>query len=306
MATIETSPVLVTKQLEKSQNQEQTREPESQPKLEHDFEKTEVKETAMSTKKTVSILALGDSTTTTTTTAENTTGSQVELELEVLPVESDYDDRQEFMRCFMSSMDRLYPTCKWPLHDTWTFWHVKNDTSQHWSKNVKEIIDISYVEDFWSVINNLYTLSTFIQQGDVMLFKKGIRPMWEDEQNKTGGSWLHQLNGQSKKLTEVYDFWLDTLLNLIGDQFCEPEEVESSKAQSCHVRDSISGVYACHRGKMHKLSLWTLNYKDEKNSRLVGKLWKRLLKIKETDTITFEAHKTKNNKSAQNKIVYKE
>lgn len=121
--------------------------------------------------------------------------------------------------------------------------------------------------------------------------------MWEDEENKNGGSWLHQIStgqqgnqqgGRNNKHVDIDEFWLDSLLALIGDNFCGPNpftQYQSSGSESSngdsnisgdHICDSIAGIYACHRAKMWKLALWTKNYKDEKTTRLIGFVLKHL------------------------------
>lgn len=228
-----------------------------------------------------------------------------------------FSDKTEYYRSLVMAVDRLYPDSKFPLHDTWTFGYIKNDNSAtSWDQNIKEIVDVSYVEDFWSVMNNLLTPSMMSSLGDVTFFKKGIRPMWEDAENKNGGSWLHQIGINAhpqftKKQYDVDEFWMETLIALVGDNFCAHKdgpfgEPASSSTEDEHICDAISGLYVSHRGKAWKLALWTKNYKDEKTTRLIGKMWKHLLKINEMVTITFEAHETKNSKNANFKIVYKE
>ena len=39
------------------------------------------------------------------------------------------------------------------------------------------------VEDFWKMYNNTYTINELISNTDYLLFKKGIRPEWEDPHN---------------------------------------------------------------------------------------------------------------------------
>lgn len=225
---------------------------------------------------------------------------------DLIPDEKDFADKSEYFRNVVVAVDQLYPDTKWPLHNTWTFWHIKNDPNQSWEDNIKEVIDVSYVEDFWSVASHLYTPNNMCAHGDITFFKKGIRPMWEDHSNKNGGSWLHTIH-QYKKYPEIYDHWMETLICLIGDNFCGRNFLPDNNEHAHeHICDFISGVYASPRAKQHRLALWTKNYKDEKTTRLIGKIWKNVLKINENITITFEAHETKYDKNANFKIVYKE
>jgi translation initiation factor 4E len=191
---------------------------------------------------------------------------------DLMPREKDFgeNNKLDYFRHVVLAIDRLYPDTKWPLHNTWTFWHIKNDPNQSWEANIKEIVDVSYVEDFWSVANYLYTpMNMLAHGGDITFFKKSIRPMWEDAQNKAGGSWLHTIHQYNKKYPEIYDHWLETLIALIGDNFCGRSGQQTSTSNE-HVCDFISGVYASPRSKISKVALWTQNYRDEKTTRLIG------------------------------------
>ena len=48
-----------------------------------------------------------------------------------------------------------------------------------------------------------------MKQGtDYSLFKKGIRPMWEDDANKRGGRWLISLEKRQRN-NDLDRYWLD-------------------------------------------------------------------------------------------------
>lgn len=65
-------------------------------------------------------------------------------------------DRTEFYKNVVVAIDQLYPESKWPLHDTWTFSYIKHDNSiKNWSDRIITVMDISFVEDFWSAANYL-------------------------------------------------------------------------------------------------------------------------------------------------------
>lgn len=93
--------------------------------------------------------------------------------------------------------------------------------------------------------------------------------MWEDKENKSGGSWLMVLGGQqSKNKQDIDEYWMETLLALIGDNFCGENPFTDKNEE--HLCEQISGVYVSYRGKAWKLALWTKNYKDDKTTRLIG------------------------------------
>jgi hypothetical protein len=217
---------------------------------------------------------------------QNTICEIVEQQIE------NYKDKNEYLRYLISR----YPDSKWPLHSTWTFWFIKHDSNKTWSDNLKTIIDISYVEDFWSTTTYLLNIPNLINQGDLTFFKKGIKPEWEDEQNKSGGCWLYQMNNQSQQYKKIDDLFMETLLALIGDNYCDSDLInkidksyfeKKNTTNNDHICDFLSGTILMHRGKNDKLALWTKNYKDDITTRLIGKIWKNVMKV-ENVTINFE------------------
>ena len=60
------------------------------------------------------------------------------------------------------------------LHEVFSFGTVRYYDVKLWLK----------IEDFWKMYNNTYQVSDLIANTDYLMFKKGIRPEWEDPHNK--------------------------------------------------------------------------------------------------------------------------
>lgn len=74
---------------------------------------------------------------------------------------------------------------------------------------------------------------------DYHLFKQGIRPVWEDNENRKGGKWILRLKkGVSTR------YWEDLVLAIIGDQFGD-------------VGDDVCGAVLSIRNAEDVLSVWT-------------------------------------------------
>lgn len=112
---------------------------------------------------------------------------------------------------------------KHPLHSQWTLWYLHNDRQKSWEDMQNRITAFETVEDFWSLYNHIRVASEIGGGNDYSLFKRNIRPMWEDKQNKSGGRWLIQLQRQHTGLVD--QLWLDTLLCLIGEAFDNAEDI---------------------------------------------------------------------------------
>lgn len=63
---------------------------------------------------------------------------------------------------------------------------------------------------FFSLYNHISPASELRQGSDFSLFKKGIRPMWEDEANKRGGRWLINID-RKQRSSDLDRFWLDVV-----------------------------------------------------------------------------------------------
>lgn len=110
-----------------------------------------------------------------------------------------------------------------------------------YEKTLHPIAAVDNVEDFFSVYSHLKRPSTLPLVSDYHLFKRGVRPIWEDDDNKRGGKWIVRLK---KGVSDRY--WEDLLLAVIGDQFAEASE-------------DVCGVVLSVRNGEDILSIWTAN-----------------------------------------------
>ena len=127
-----------------------------------------------------------------------------------------------------------------PLKSTWIVWY-RPPTSKYsdYEKSTIPLVSFSSVESFWTVYTHLNRPSTLPSVSDYHIFKKGIRPVWEDDENKRGGKWIVRLK---KGVADRY--WEDLLLAIVGDQFAEAGE-------------EVCGAVLSVRSGEDVLSLWT-------------------------------------------------
>ncbi|TKC45209.1 hypothetical protein EI555_017521 [Monodon monoceros] len=131
---------------------------------------------------------------------------------------------------------------KHPLQNRWTLWIFLNDKSKTWQANLRLISKSDAVEDFWALYNHIQLSSSLMPGCDYALFKDGIEPTWEDEQNKRGGRWLITLNKQQRP-SDLDCFRLETLLYLTGESFDD-------------YSDDVCGAVNV-RAKGEKTAMWT-------------------------------------------------
>lgn len=162
-----------------------------------------------------------------------------------------------------------------PLRYGWAFWYrppisKSNGYVNDYEKTINEIAAVDTVEDFYKIYTHLKRPSALPAVSDYHLFKRGIRPIWEDDDNKNGGKWILRLK---KGVADRY--WEDILLALIGDQFVETSE-------------EICGAVLSVRNGEDILSIWS---RDERGRVLkIRDAMKALLDLPPNTKIDWKAH----------------
>jgi translation initiation factor 4E len=134
---------------------------------------------------------------------------------------------------------------KHPLANTWTLWFTKPPSGKgdNWNELLKEVISFDSVEEFWGIYNNITPTSELALKSDYHLFKKGVRPEWEDPQNKHGGKWAFQF--KDKKAVNIDSLWLHVMLAAIGETLEDDNDGE------------VMGVVVNVRKGFYRIGLWT-------------------------------------------------
>ena len=184
-----------------------------------------------------------------------------------------------------------------PLQNKWSFFlnpPNKGVFGQEWQSNVKHVTDFATVEYFWGLFNELPPPSQLVIGSNYHMFKAGIQPEWEDEQNKKGGKWTIAIPRRANDpaaAKQADEAWLFTLLALIGEQF---------GADS----DEICGVVIGPRAKETRLALWTRNGDDEAAVKRIGQFFKQ--NIRHEAMISYQLHdeSIKKQSSHRNQAVY--
>ncbi|KAK9475036.1 translation initiation factor eIF 4e-like domain-containing protein [Dipodascopsis tothii] len=167
-----------------------------------------------------------------------------------------------------------------PLMHTWTLWYTKppqQGVKQDWNDMLKEVATFDTVEQFWGVYNNIAKASDLALKADYHLFKKGIRPEWEDSQNENGGRWSFQC--KDKRSYNIDMLWLHTMLGAIG----ETVEQESD--------DEVMGVVVNVRKALFRISVWTRTHNNEQTLLDIGRRFKMLLQLHGNDLVEFTSHR---------------
>lgn len=119
----------------------------------------------------------------------------------------------------------------YPLQHEWTLWVGKQHKGGNWSDSMVQLCDFKTVQEFAQYWNHVPRPSQCFggakQIESVQLFKKGIKPEWEDVANANGGEWT------VRKPFDLRTGELDTLWeNLVRD----PWATATTRTVECGAR----------------------------------------------------------------------
>eukprot|EP00033_Pygsuia_biforma_P000140 GCRY01000176.1.p1 GENE.GCRY01000176.1~~GCRY01000176.1.p1 ORF type:complete len:219 (-),score=27.58 GCRY01000176.1:111-767(-) len=164
------------------------------------------------------------------------------------------------------------------LEHEWTLWFDQRQNTgkrqagdfQNYESNLIEIGTFNTVEQFWAVFNHLAKPSQIPVNANFHFFKKGIKPMWEDDANRQGGKWIVSFKNQAKFVDECWEY---LLLALIGEMFEQSEE--------------ICGCVFSRRKAADRIALWNRQKDGEDAVRHLGEQFRDCLGFGDL-RITFE------------------
>uniref|UniRef100_A0A7E4UTB5 eIF-4F 25 kDa subunit n=1 Tax=Panagrellus redivivus TaxID=6233 RepID=A0A7E4UTB5_PANRE len=164
-----------------------------------------------------------------------------------------------------------------PLHSRWVLWFLKGDRTKDWEECLRKVTVFDSIEGFWSVANHIISPSQLSWGSDFYVFREGIRPMWEDENNVKGGRWLVYVE-KAKRAQALDHYWMELLIALVGEQFGEDGA-------------SISGAVVNIRQKGDKVALWTQDATKDATNYRIGKVLYEALGVKDGEIMRYEVHK---------------
>eukprot|EP01101_Sappina_pedata_P011834 TRINITY_DN8019_c0_g1_i1.p1 TRINITY_DN8019_c0_g1~~TRINITY_DN8019_c0_g1_i1.p1 ORF type:complete len:460 (-),score=140.59 TRINITY_DN8019_c0_g1_i1:117-1496(-) len=130
-------------------------------------------------------------------------------------------------------------------------------SDQKFNTSMHVLGSFSSIQGFWRYWNNI-SFDRFSIGSNVRLFKKNIKPTWEDEANKNGG----KLVIQSPKNISA-DIWTTIVISLIGEQFAHS--------------DDLCGAVFSVRQKATTINIWTNRADDQEQINSTMKLVMELI-----------------------------
>ncbi|TPX36558.1 hypothetical protein SmJEL517_g01211 [Synchytrium microbalum] len=141
--------------------------------------------------------------------------------------------------------------------------------SDDYLSGVKEVGTFATIEEFWGLYSRMRRPNELPNISDIHLFRKGTRPVWED--NPKGGKWIVRLK---KGLSSRY--WENLVIAVIGDNFGDSSE--------------ITGAVISIRNNEDILSLWNTNASEGRIGLRIRDTMKKLLDLPGNCTMEYKAH----------------
>jgi translation initiation factor 4E len=163
------------------------------------------------------------------------------------------------------------PPAKLALPKKFCFWFKFYDNTagqtQDYEQNLKKIGSFDTAEDFWGYYKHINRPNSLPFGYEIILFDDQIKPTWEDEANKNGGS--------IRILTQKYQsnqFWENIILELIGEV--------------SNVTEKISGIRTCSKKDGIMIDIW-IKASTEDDIALVENWVKKAMEIPSGQTVKF-------------------
>jgi len=169
-----------------------------------------------------------------------------------------------------SNVMNLQPSSFHSLSGKWTLWaHLPHDTD--WS-----IDSYKNIDTFEEVEHGIALCETIpermVKNCMLFLMKQGIKPIWEDPSNRTGGCFSFKISNKN-----VHETWKKLFYTLIGDTLSEDKE---------HL-NTINGITISPKKNFCIIKIWLssckrqnpelLNIKSIKGMSTQGCLFKKHL-----------------------------
>lgn len=125
---------------------------------------------------------------------------------------------------------------------------------------------------FFRIFNNISKTSDIPLKSDYALFKKGVRPEWEDAANEKGGKWSFQF----KRNVGIDELWLYTVppppITALGDRSADSVQMLAAIGETLEKEgdDEVMGVVVNARKGFYRIGLWTKSCSNQEVLKAIG------------------------------------
>ena len=171
-----------------------------------------------------------------------------------------------------------------PLFTPWVLWWDCSSagSSDNWERNLKQLTVIYTVEEWWCLYNQLPKTNDLPLNGNLSIFRKGVRPVPHDPINKEGGEY------QVKKFedSQFDNIWVRSVLFCIGEV-----SQKDNKLVVGTVASVKRGTNLNPNGKTVTMWITISEKKDIAVVKRLGKFYKEQIGLGERSTrLPFKPH----------------
>lgn len=142
-------------------------------------------------------------------------------------------------------------TNKYKLENNWVMW-IHSIYDNDWTINsYKQIYSFDTLDDLIK-LNKIFN-NNILSKLMIFFMKDNIKPIWEDTNNKEGGSFSYKI---SNHLLE--DVWKNLVYSLLGNTLCDDETILKN----------INGISISPKKNYCIVKLWLANIENFKNTYL--------------------------------------
>ncbi|KAE8149402.1 translation initiation factor eIF 4e-like domain-containing protein [Aspergillus avenaceus] len=129
-----------------------------------------------------------------------------------------------------------------PFQYHWTVWYDRHSDSADYDNRLYVLHeDVADIATFYRVYNN-YPWEKVRLRDTVHIFRKGVRPVWEDHENLKGGCWKFRV-----PKSKAQEFFHEIAILCMANEFQAVLEKE---------HDHVLGVSTSVRFNTHLISVW--------------------------------------------------
>ncbi|KAJ2340576.1 hypothetical protein GGF43_006383, partial [Coemansia sp. RSA 2618] len=178
-----------------------------------------------------------------------------------------------------------------PLRFAWSFWFIHRAPGHKindYEAAMTKVASFASVEAFWAVYSHLKRADQVPTITDYHMFRAGVRPVWEDPANSSGGKWMIRLKkGLSPRM------WEKLCMAVVGDVF--------------GVADEVCGIVLSIRNSEDIVSLWNKTALDTKSTLHIRDTMKLVMGLPPACILEYKAHNDslRDNSSFRNTDIYK-
>ena len=155
--------------------------------------------------------------------------------------------------------------------NNWKLWRCHFQPSKSWNSCLQPLNMCINTKSSFDNVCNLLKRDFEDTESNIdyfFFFKSGIKPMWEDPNNKGGGRWKVAMDASEKLQSK----WFDLLKLLVDEAF----------------GDLVNGATITKCKNERKLSIWVSKDADKINTFMLGDQMKIKLDLPKFKTLIFE------------------